>query len=108
MYKCCCWVFNYDRGNRQKWAWNIKNKVREIYNPVKKSNFKGLYADERISKNRESFNKIIADALNREIDLIISESISGVIKNTLVKLNSLFIKKIFKFTGRTAKKAKKE
>lgn len=53
--------------------------------------FAGIYADEGLSgtqtKNRDSFNKMIKDALNEKIDMIITKSISRFARNTVDTLN---------------------
>ena len=49
--------------------------------------YRGLYADEGLSgtssKRREEFNRMIADAINEEFDLIITKSISRFARNTV-------------------------
>jgi len=50
----------------------------------------GIYTDEGISatstKNRDGFNKMVADALNGEIDLIVTKSVSRLARNTIDSL----------------------
>lgn len=52
-----------------------------------------IYADEGLSgtsiRNREGFNRMIADALAGEIDLIITKSISRFARNTVDTLNTI-------------------
>ena len=52
--------------------------------------FVGVYADEGISglntKNREGFNRMVADALNGKIDLIVTKSVSRFARNTVDSL----------------------
>lgn len=53
-------------------------------------NFAGLYADEGITgtstKNRDGFNRMIEDALDGKIDLIITKSVSRFARNTVDSL----------------------
>lgn len=55
--------------------------------------FVGLYADEGISgtssRNREEFNRMIDDALDGKIDLIVTKSISRFARNTLDTLTAI-------------------
>lgn len=55
-------------------------------------NFVGVYTDEGISatstKNRDGFNKMIEDALNGKIDLIITKSVPRFARNTVDTLMS--------------------
>ncbi len=55
--------------------------------------FAGLYSDEGISatntKKREGFNKMIADALDGKIDLIITKSVSRFARNTVDSLSTI-------------------
>lgn len=52
-----------------------------------------VYADEGISgtdmRKRDAFNKMIEDALNRKIDLIITKSISRFARNTVDSLTTI-------------------
>ena len=52
--------------------------------------FVGVYADEGISglntKNREGFNRMVADALDGKIDLIVTKSVSRFARNTVDSL----------------------
>ena len=53
----------------------------------------GIYADEGISgtsiNRREAFNRMIADALDGKIDLIITKSLSRFARNTVDTLNTI-------------------
>ena len=55
--------------------------------------FAGLYYDEGISatntKHRDGFNKMIADALDGKIDLIITKSVSRFARNTVDSLSTI-------------------
>lgn len=55
--------------------------------------FVGMYADEGISgtniKNRKGFNKMIQDALDGKIDLIITKSVSRFARNTVDSLTTV-------------------
>ena len=55
--------------------------------------FVGVYTDEGISatstKNRDGFNKMIEDALNGKIDLIITKSVSRFARNTVDTLTTV-------------------
>ncbi len=55
--------------------------------------FAGLYSDEGISatntKKRDGFNRMIADALNGKIDLIITKSVSRFARNTVDSLSTI-------------------
>ncbi len=55
--------------------------------------FAGMYTDEGISgtstKHREGFKRMIADALNGKIDLIISKSVSRFARNTVDSLSTI-------------------
>lgn len=55
--------------------------------------FAGLYADEGLSglsmKNRDDFNRMIRDALDGKIDLILAKSISRFARNTVDTLNTV-------------------
>lgn len=55
--------------------------------------FVGLYSDEGISatstRHREGFNKMIADALDGKIDLIITKSVSRFARNTVDSLSTI-------------------
>ena len=55
--------------------------------------FVGVYTDEGISatstKNRDGFNKMIEDALNGKIDLIITKSVSRFVRNTVDTLTTV-------------------
>ena len=54
--------------------------------------FVGVYADEGISatntKRRESFNRMVQDALDGEIDLIVTKSVSRFARNTVDSLTT--------------------
>lgn len=56
-------------------------------------NFVGLYADEGITgtsiKNRDGFNRMIKDALNGKIDLIVTKSVSRFARNTVDTLSHI-------------------
>ncbi len=56
-------------------------------------NFVGIYADEGISglsfKNREGFNRMITDALDGKIDLILTKSLSRFARNTVDTLKTI-------------------
>ncbi|MFM1524740.1 MULTISPECIES: recombinase family protein [Helcococcus] len=56
-------------------------------------NFAGLYSDEGITgtstKNREGFNRMINDALDGKIDLIITKSVSRFARNTVDSLTTV-------------------
>ena len=55
--------------------------------------FVGVYADEGISatntKRRESFNRMVQDALNGKIDLIVTKSVSRFARNTVDSLTTV-------------------
>lgn len=55
--------------------------------------FKGVYSDEGISgtniKNRDGFTRMIQDALNGEIDLIVTKSVSRFARNTVDTLSTI-------------------
>lgn len=55
--------------------------------------FVGMYSDEGISatstKRREGFNKMVADALDGRIDLIITKSVSRFARNTVDSLSTI-------------------
>ena len=55
--------------------------------------FAGIYADEGISgtslNRREAFNRMVADALDGKIDLIITKSLSRFARNTVDTLNTI-------------------
>ena len=55
--------------------------------------FVGIYTDEGISatntKRREGFNRMIADALNGKIDLIVTKSVSRFARNTVDSLTTV-------------------
>lgn len=55
--------------------------------------FVGVYTDEGISalstKNREGFNQMISDALDRKIDLIVTKSVSRFARNTVDSLSTI-------------------
>jgi len=55
--------------------------------------FAGVYADEGISgtstKHREAFNRMITDALNGHIDLIVTKSVSRFARNTVDSLTTI-------------------
>jgi len=55
--------------------------------------FVGLYSDEGISatstRHREGFNKMVEDALNGKIDLIITKSVSRFARNTVDSLSTI-------------------
>jgi len=55
--------------------------------------YRGLYADEGLSgtssKRREEFNRMIADAINGEFDLIITKSVSRFARNTVDTLSAV-------------------
>jgi len=55
--------------------------------------YMGLYADEGLSgtssKRREEFNRMIADAINGEFDLIITKSVSRFARNTVDTLSAV-------------------
>lgn len=55
--------------------------------------FVGIYADEGISgtntKNREGFNRMVADALDGKIDLIVTKSVSRFARNTVDSLSTI-------------------
>lgn len=55
--------------------------------------FVGLYSDDGISglsnRNREGFNRMINDALQGEIDLIVTKSLSRFARNTVDSLNTI-------------------
>lgn len=55
--------------------------------------FVGVYTDEGISalstKNREGFNQMISDALDRKIDLIVTKSVSRSARNTVDSLSTI-------------------
>lgn len=55
--------------------------------------FAGLYSDEGISatntKHRDGFNRMINDALNGKIDLIITKSVSRFARNTVDSLSTI-------------------
>lgn len=55
--------------------------------------YAGIYADQGISgmttKNREAFNSMIEDALNGQIDMIITKSLSRFGRNTVDCLNAI-------------------
>lgn len=55
--------------------------------------FVGMYSDEGISatstKRREGFNKMVADALDGKIDLIITKSVSRFARNTVDSLSTI-------------------
>ena len=55
--------------------------------------FVGIYTDEGISatntKYREGFNRMIADALDGQIDLIVTKSISRFARNTVDSLTAI-------------------
>lgn len=69
----------------------------EYYTDYIKSNdaweFAGIYTDEGISgtstKKRDGFNKMIADALNSKIDLIVTKSVSRFARNTVDTLTNV-------------------
>lgn len=73
------------------------NSQIEYYTKIIKSNseweFVGIYADEGISgtqiKNRVEFQRMINDALNGKIDIIITKSISRFARNTIDTLNTV-------------------
>ena len=56
-------------------------------------NFEKVYTDERISgtstKKREGFKSIVSDALDGEIDLIITKSVSRFARNTVDSLTTV-------------------
>ena len=83
--------------------------------------FVGLYSDEGISatstRHREGFNKMVEDALDGKIDLIITKSVSRFARNTVDSLSTIrklkdngtecyFEKKDF-YTGKVPKNAVK-
>ena len=55
--------------------------------------FAGVYTDEGISalntKHREGFNKMVADALDGKIDLIVTKSVSRFARNTVDSLSTI-------------------
>ncbi len=55
--------------------------------------FAGMYADDGISglsvRNRESFNRMIGDALDGRIDMIITKSLSRFARNTVDSLTTI-------------------
>lgn len=55
--------------------------------------FAGLYSDEGISatstRHREGFNRMVEDALNGKIDLIITKSVSRFARNTVDSLSTI-------------------
>lgn len=55
--------------------------------------FVGLYSDEGISatstRHREGFNKMVEDALDGKIDLIITKSVSRFARNTVDSLSTI-------------------
>ena len=75
---------------------SYKSQV-DYYTNFIKSNpnweFVGLYSDEGISatniKKRDGFNRMVSDALNGKIDLIITKSISRFARNTVDSLSTI-------------------
>ena len=64
--------------------------------------FVGVYTDEGISatntRHREGFNRMIADALNGKIDLIVTKSVSRFARNTVDSLTTIRkLKKALKY-----------
>lgn len=55
--------------------------------------FAGLYYDDGVSglsrKNRDGFNRLIEDALQEKIDLIVTKSISRFVRNTLAAISTI-------------------
>ncbi len=86
--KVCAYARVSTDSEEQQTSYNSQIKH---YSKMIKSNsswdFVGVYADEGISgtqvKNRVEFTKMIDDAINGKIDIIIAKSISGFARNTL-------------------------